>query len=64
MARRISAPTIAGSSKADNSFGITDGARKSCCSGGSVKAGRAEVFSMDVVKGDSLGAPDDAEGLD
>lgn len=61
MARRISAPAIAGSSKVDNSFGITDGVSSSCCSRGIAKAGGAEVVSMGVVEGDSPGDSDNPE---
>lgn len=60
MARRISAPAIAGSSKVDNSFGITDGVSNSCCSCEVAKTESGEVLS---VGGGSLGACDDAERI-
>lgn len=64
MARRMSAPATAGSSKVDNSFGITDGVSSSCCSCRVTEAGEAGVLSMDAVEGGSLGVSNDAEGPD
>lgn len=60
MARRISAPAIAGSSNVDNSFGITDGVSNSCCSCEVATAEGGEVLS---VGGESLGACDDSEAI-